>query len=466
MAQSDNGCLAMFPPPHQFFYPQDNCHNLKYTWYGKKHLKVVPEYSMGIRQDPVGDGRYIPWHNSPPGTKQRLSVFYLLSSGSAKLAMKKVEAFTHKDSYPALYKHKTFSTHFHLGHTESVLKKRKGSQNPEFVDVFKKMGVNIVHPGEFHGDGNPKSSKIIRLKELKKLFEEGERLSDENFIFLPGEEANCHFGGHWMLLFDKPVYWYMNRKKGLPFVKEELGYGKVYRTGNSADLLKLLKAEGGLAWTAHARIKSSRGFPDKYKDTDFFKSDQFLGAAWKNLPSDLSKPKLGWRILDLMDDMANWGEKKYCPAEVDVFKISKTSELYAHMNINYMKLDKLPKYKDGWPKISKALRDGKFFSTTGEILIPEFTVNGSESGDTVSLNGKTKVKFKASIDWTFPLNFAEVIMGDGKNVFRQKIDLSDSKAFGKKEINFDIDIKDKTWIRFEVWDVAANGAYTQPVWLK
>jgi len=28
-----------------------------------------------------------------------------------------------------------------------------------------------------------------------------------------------------------------------------------------------------------------------------------------------------------------------------------------------------------------------------------------------------------------------------------------------------IDLKGRTWVRFEVWDIAANGAFTQPVWL-
>ena len=31
--------------------------------------------------------------------------------------------------------------------------------------------------------------------------------------------------------------------------------GKVYHVGGEADVLQLLRTEGGLAWTAHPRIK-------------------------------------------------------------------------------------------------------------------------------------------------------------------------------------------------------------------
>ena len=60
--------------------------------------------------------------------------------------------------------------------------------------------------------------------------------------------------------------------------------------------------------------------------------------------------------------------------------------MYAHLNVNYLKIDKLPAYKNGWQSIVDALQKGKFFSTTGEVLIPSFTVNQKGAGDTVSLS--------------------------------------------------------------------------------
>jgi len=86
--------------------------------------------------------------------------------------------------------------------------------------------------------------------------------------------------------------------------------GKIYRISNATEMLELLKKEKGLAWTAHARTKGSTGFPDGYWNQDFFLSDRFLGAAWKAMPADLSQPRLGKRVLDLMDDMNNRGLQK------------------------------------------------------------------------------------------------------------------------------------------------------------
>ena len=154
-------------------------------------------------------------------------------------------------------------------------------------------------------------------------------------------------------------------------------------------MLRLLEDEDGLAWTAHARIKASSWTPDIYRDEDFFLSDHWLGAAWKAMPADLSHDRLGRRVLDLLDDMANWGRRKYVLGEVDVFKIDHTHELYGHMNINYLRLDRLSRVtSEGWQPVLDALRAGQFFVTTGEVLIPEFTVGGQGSGETGSRSGR------------------------------------------------------------------------------
>ena len=139
-------------------------------------------------------------------------------------------------------------------------------------------------------------------------------------------------------------------------------------------------------WAAHPRIKSSTGYPDLYRDQPFFKSDRYLGGAWKAMPADLSKPRLGWRVLDLLDDTANWGAKKYIVGEVDIFKVDRTTEFYAHANVNYLRLDRIPRFEEGWESVLKALRDGAFFISTGEVLMPRFTIGGKQSGQTLKLD--------------------------------------------------------------------------------
>jgi hypothetical protein len=231
-------------------------------------------------------------------------------------------------------------------------------------------------------------------------------------------------------------------------------------------VLRLMEKEHGLMWTAHPRTKSSYGFPDHYRDQDFYRSDHFLGAAWKALPADLSQPRLGVRVLDLMNDMANWGQHKYVPGEVDVFRVQPDYELYGHMNINYLKLDQLPRFDDGWEPVVDALRHGRFFVSTGEVLLPEFRVGGKESGQILKLSGNTPVEVTARLEWTFPPAFAEIIWGDGNQVYRRRVDLSANEAFGGKPLRVPVDLHGARWVRLEAWDVATNGAFSQPVWVE
>jgi hypothetical protein len=41
-----------------------------------------------------------------------------------------------------------------------------------------------------------------------------------------------------------------------------------------------------------------------------------------------------------------------------------------------------------------------------------------------------------------------------------------SWSFGRRTIERPLDLAGRKWARFEVWDVTANGAFTEPVWLE
>jgi hypothetical protein len=140
--------------------------------------------------------------------------------------------------------------------------------------------------------------------------------------------------------------------------------------------------------------------------------------------------------------------------------------LYAHMNVNYLRLDEIPNYDEGWQPVLDALRQGQFFVTTGEVLIPEFTVLGHRTDENALLpeDGLSRIQF--DLEWTFPLEHAVVISGDGNAIRRREIDLSATRAFGKRTLTFDEDLSGQHWVRIEVWDIATNGAFTQPVWLE
>jgi hypothetical protein len=467
IGEGNGGSLALFPAPHQYFYPLDEAFNLKFTWYGRNFHKLIPEFGMGIRQDPLGDKRYVPWFNAPPKTQQRLNFFCLIDDNGATKTLNEVKMFTHNDSYKPVKGYKTFSTHFHNEFiSEVALSGKPIPEKPEFVEVLKNHGLDIVKLAEFHGPGHPKGPADERLKELKSLFEQTERLSDSKFLLLPGEEANNFYGGHWLAFFPKPVYWIMARKEDEKFLTEDPILGKVYRVGNKEEMLKLLELENGLAWTAHARTKASTGYPDIYKEEAFFKSETFLGAAWKAIPADLSISTLSQRVLKLYDDMANWGLRKHVISEADIFTITNQNEMYAHLNVNYLQLDKLPDYKNGWKPVLDVISKGKSFVSTGEVLIPSFSINGKKSGETVTLDKTGSALLKMKLDWTFPMNFAEVVSGDGKNIFRERLQLNDTRAFGQKDFNWKINLKGRKWARLEAWDIAANGAFTQMIWLE
>jgi hypothetical protein len=478
IAQTGAGSITCFPPPHQFFSPRDLTENLSTVWYGRGHRGLEERFGFGIRQSERGGGSFVPWFNAPPGARERLGVFYQLSSGDAERALREALRFTGGDRFPKLPGFHTFTSHWHMATAVAAMQEnaRGGLRStPDFVRMFKDMGVEMVHLAEFHGDGHPQDPGPVRLAELEAMFDECRRQSDRELLLIPGEEANSHLGlprpgrhpGHWMYLFPKAVYWTMKRAPGQPFFEELSPYGRVYHAGDRADMLNLLEREGGLAWSSHPRIKASSWTPDVFRHEDFYLSDHWLGGAWKAMPADLSHDRLGRRVLDLLDDMANWGQKKYVLGEVDVFKIDHTHELYGHMNINYLQLepDRLPRFEEGWQPVLRALREGRFFVTTGEVLIPEFTLGGKPSGSSLALAPGDRPELRIKVRGTFPLQFVEIISGDGSHVHRTRLDCADSGAFEERTLNLKPDLVGRKWVRIEAWDVAANGAFSQPVWL-
>jgi hypothetical protein len=136
------------------------------------------------------------------------------------------------------------------------------------------------------------------------------------------------------------------------------------------------------------------------------------------------------------------------------------------MNVNYLRLERLPRFDDGWKPVLDALRAGAFFVTTGEVLIREFTAGGKQSGEVLALGAGAAPEVRVDLEWTFPLRFAEVISGDGARVHRERLDLADTGAFGTRTLTFRPELRGRKWLRFEAWDIAANGAFTQPVWIE
>ena len=467
VAEGSSGSLGLFPPPHKFFFARDETVNFGHVWHRLYSITEQEElFSFGIRQDPeYGPDEPAPLYNAPPGTEQRWKLFYYISEGAAEEALRGISAFTHNDSFKAIPGYQAFTSHFHMRVAMTSLAYDRKPYVPEFKQVFKEMGVKMVHLAEFHGDGHPYATTVTRLEELQAQYDECKRLSDKEFVLIPGEEGMTYLGGHWSLIFPRPVYWFWNRQEGQPFQDRIAPYGDVYHLGSAADTYKLIVKENGLVWQTHPRVKSSVDYPDRLVKQDYYQDSRWVGAAFKDMPNDLSSPRLGERALKLLDDMSNWGGRKFLIGEIDVFKIDHTHELYGHMNINYLRMDKLPLFPE-WGEVLKVLSRGDFFVSTGEVLIRDFLVGGKRSGESLVVTPGTAVDISADLEWTFPLKFVEVVWGDGKEVNRMIVPASNTPQFGQKQFRFSKDLAGVRWIRFAAWDEAANGAFTQPVYVE
>ena len=69
----------------------------------------------------------------------------------------------------------------------------------------------------------------------------------------------------------------------------------------------------------------------------------------------------------------------------------------------------------------------------------------------------------ADVEWTFPLNFVEVIWGDGSRSDRQVIPATDLPPMSGHHFEIPFDATGRKWVRFSAWDSAGNGAMVQPV---
>lgn len=479
MLEAGAGSLAVFPPPHKFFFARENEVNLGYVYYRKDSAGA---FSLGVMQPEHGEG-YKAWgesdevwrrrsetqrhqelnyalYNAPPGSLQRMAVYYYLSPENSRATDAAVLAYTHDDTYKPLPGFKTVTGHFHLELNEMVRDEGTSDLQPTWVPVFRGLGINVVYLGDFHDDSDGADPGPKRLPEQKAYFEAARKLSDKDFLVMPQEEVNSYLDGHWYLMTPKPIYFTHAREKaaGVPFEEQVPGYGTVYHLGSAADVLKFVNETKSILWVAHPRTKSSALFPDMYHDKDFFLSDRFIGGSWESLPVDLSQQRLcEVRCFGVNDDMSNWAPKpKFMLAEGDTYMKRPDDDTYPFLAINYLKLDKVPAWNESWAPVVEGIHDGNFFGTTGEILFHNWGVEGQGA----------KSVYTATFEYTFPLEFAEVVWSDGTHVERKTVSLADTVPFGTKTLRIPFDATGKKWVRMAVWDSAGDGAWTQPVGVK
>jgi hypothetical protein len=479
IVETGSGSIAFFPPPHKFFFARENEVDPGYIYYRKDG---ADSFAVGARQPDHTIG-YTPyglheamwnrtsheaWHqtgnfalyNAPPGTWQRMAVYFYLSPEDGRSTQRDVMAYTHADVFKPLPGFKVLVSHFHFHLIDMLNDRGTIDYRPPFIQVFRALGINMVILADFHGDAHPNDPGPLRFKDQKVYFESCERMSDRNFLLIPGEEPNAWLGGHYMMLLSHPVFWSHAKERlaGQSFEQIEAPYGKVYHTASASDIMQLLKDEDGLVWQAHPRTKGSGGYPDAIHTKDYFLSPRFIGASFESLPVDLSEKRLcPERCLGTMDDMSNWAPKpKFMIAEGDTYQKYPSDETYPQLAVNYVRLQRVPRFDQGWTPVVNALQNGDYFVTTGEVLFHNWGIEGS---------GAHSV-YTADVEWTFPLEFAELVWSDGSTVHRKIIPATEMQPFGRHLFRVPFDATGKKWVRFAVWDSAGDGGFTQPVALK
>ena len=112
--------------------------------------------------------------------------------------------------------------------------------------------------------------------------------------------------------------------------------------------------------------------------------------------------------------MNNWAGPKYMLAEGDTYMKYPDDETFPQLMVNYVKLDRVPKFNE-WTPVVDTLRAGDYFVTSGEVLFRNWSIEGAGA----------KRTYTAEAEWTFPPEFAELVWSDGKTVDRQVIDLKE-----------------------------------------
>ncbi len=473
--ERSGGSLGFFPPPHKFFFAREIEPNLGFVYYRKDS---DGSFAVGVRQSEheqpyrpygvsdeewrkrVNEARHdinnFALYNAPPGTMQHMPVYFYLSADDGQTTDENILAYTHGDVYKEMPGYKVLVSHFHMHFNEQLTDAGTLDRQPSWYSVFRGLGIKMVILADFHSDSHPNDSGPIRFKEQKVYFEGCQRFSDKDFLLIPGEEPDAHLGGHYMFVFPQPLFWSHVRTEDQPFHENDQDYGTVYHSGSAADELNLLKQQNGFMWQTHPRTKGSAGYPDAVRASAHFQSDRFLGGSYQSLPVDQSQKRLcEERCFGLLDDMNNWSGPKYMIAEGDTYMKYPEDETYPELVVNYVKLPRVPKFTESWAPVWQAMRQGNYYVSSGEVLLRDGSIEGSGA----------KRTYTADLEWTFPLEFIELVWGDGKTTGRQVISATSWAPLGNQKVRLPFDATGKKWIRFAAWDSAGNGAFTQPVML-
>ena len=317
--ETGGGSIAVFPPPHNFFWTREISVNLGYNWYSKDSDS---SYSIGIREaedeiDPAYAGRgpedrrqNFALYSARPGTEQNMPIYLLVGAGSGQATLDAALTYTRKDHYQPLPGYWIIARHFHTNPVPRLL--GLGGLDVVFPDfeLARAAGLNVYGPVGGGGivatgtqrigprqnpgsaalaanagpTGRPRISEKDRL-EGQALYYEMARLQSrpkDHFLVWPIEELS---GGplpaHDDILISHPTYWVEGRKPDEPLVEDNAKYGKVYHIGSPDDLMKMTHAEDAFMMMPHPNTKASAGYPAAMKNEAYFTDSRYRGIGFR-----------------------------------------------------------------------------------------------------------------------------------------------------------------------------------------
>ena len=433
-----NGAAAVFPSPHRFFWGGQTENIVGNNYYIRKAGKDTME--IGIRHNKSPEHFNVRWpgYNAKPGTIQRMSVFFMPSADSVYVTMARVMRYTNFDHLRDLLGYKRLGAHMHVAAQAAWIRDPRKQRPWEML--IRELG---------------RKADLERYQAMAKC------CSTPDFLVVPAEELADRTGKkvlirfHCMLFPSKPLLYSRWRDEDQEFA-EKLPDGRIYyHLKSSEDFVEMCRRENCFILMPHPDTKANDGLPYDCRDESWFKDERWFGIGCRMLPADNSVPTMiSGRIERVWNDINNWSSRpRYIISELDTYtKVDESEEdweMYPMTNCTYVQLEKLPG-PDNWEELTDALREGRHFYSTGEILLESCQMEDGSCNATFS--------------WTYPLAFVQLVYSDGVNVRTVDILREDTLPYGKETIYIEFPSKMK-WARVLATDIAGNSVFGMPVFI-
>ncbi len=131
-------------------------------------------------------------------------------------------------------------------------------------------------------------------------------------------------------------------------------------------------------------------------------------------------------------------------------------ETYPQLMVNYVKLDRVPKFKESWSPVMDALRAGNYFVTSGEVLLRNWSIEGTGAKKRLCSGSRLDVSS----------GFRRTGLERWKEGRAPDYPPYRDGAIRVHKFRIPFDAAGKKWVRFADLGLSRNGAFTQPVHLR